>query len=280
MEPSSKDKESQQNKLNHQITRFTRIAFFFAVLGFCVVIYGVYKYYPFSTSNLTDLGTFLAGLLGPVWALAGVLFFYAAFLEQKLQLLYQEGEMEEQNETLRLQRFETSFFELLKFHNDIVDSLNFSWEVHLQNLHGRNCFETLYGLLKDEYEKSLTHSALNPNEIIQLAWRKFFDTYEAKIGHYFRNLYNITKFVDENAPSKDDKIRYVNLIRAQLSTYEQLLLWYNCLDIIGMEFKPLVKTYNLVKNVRKKKLLDPSRRNLYDGIELEEEENERIANDS
>src|SRR5215213_5051365 len=45
-----------------------------------------------------------------------------------------------------------------------------------------------------------------------------------------------------------DKHLYTNLVRAQLSSYEIALTFYNCLSEMGREkFKPLVERYALLK---------------------------------
>lgn len=68
------------------------------------------------------------------------------------------------------------------------------------------------------------------------------------MGHYFRNLYHIVKFVDKANIS--NKREYTNILRAQLSTGELLLLYFNCLSRYGNEkFKPLVEKYSLLKTI-------------------------------
>lgn len=60
----------------------------------------------------------------------------------------------------------------------------------------------------------------------------------------------MVKFVDENDfLSSQEKKHYVNLIRAQLSSYELVLLFYHCLSQQGESFKHLVVKYNLFKYV-------------------------------
>lgn len=51
------------------------------------------------------------------------------------------------------------------------------------------------------------------------------------------------------------KYSYTSIIRAQLSDYELLWLFYNCLSNNGTDFfKPLVEKYSLLKNMPKDKL--------------------------
>lgn len=81
------------------------------------------------------------------------------------------------------------------------------------------------------------------------------------LGHYFRHLFNMVKYVDEANGFFNFKERetFCNLIRSQLSDYEQIVLYYNTLSPLGEAWiKPLGETnidkmsfigkYRLVKN--------------------------------
>ncbi len=55
-----------------------------------------------------------------------------------------------------------------------------------------------------------------------------FDGHESRLGHYYRHLYQMVKYVlgfDEI--DEDQKYSYLKMIRGQLSNFEQLLLYYN-----------------------------------------------------
>lgn len=58
--------------------------------------------------------------------------------------------------------------------------------------------------------------------------------YNDKLGVYFRQLYQIVKFIalKENL-TENEKYKYMRIVRAQLSDYEQILLYYNSLTQIG-----------------------------------------------
>lgn len=56
------------------------------------------------------------------------------------------------------------------------------------------------------------------------------------LSHYFRHLFHLVKSVhevDRSLLSYEDKYRYVSILRAQLSSYEQLLIYYNALSVMG-----------------------------------------------
>lgn len=96
------------------------------------------------------------------------------------------------------------------------------------------------------------------NEVYEV----FYKQHEAELGHYFRSLYNVVKFVKNSDVT--DKRLYTNLVRAQLSSHELLLIFYNCLSGLGREkFKPLVKEFDLLKHLHTQILLDPTHASLF-----------------
>jgi hypothetical protein len=105
---------------------------------------------------------------------------------------------------------------------------------------------------------------VDERERINRVYLAFYRQNEADLGHYFRTLYNLVKFVDRS--EIPDKKLYTNLIRAQLSSIELALLFYNCLSDLGREkFKPLVEKYSLLKTLPRAKLLNPTdHERLYD----------------
>ena len=60
------------------------------------------------------------------------------------------------------------------------------------------------------------------------------------LGHYYRHLYNLVKYVDEfddAVISDDDTYEYVKLLRSQMSDSEQLLLYYNAFSDMGRKWR-------------------------------------------
>lgn len=75
--------------------------------------------------------------------------------------------------------------------------------------------------------------------------------------HYFRHLYRIVKFIDESSfieksPTETiERYKYASMIRALLSPYELVCIYYNCLSSYGnTKFKILIEKYSLLKNLR------------------------------
>lgn len=81
-----------------------------------------------------------------------------------------------------------------------------------------------------------------------------FKGYISSLDHYYRHLFQIVKYIDEypsEVLSESEKYNYVKTLRAQLSNYEQLLLYYSAISSFGKSWiknKYLTK-YKLIKNM-------------------------------
>ncbi|HIE44840.1 MAG TPA: hypothetical protein EYP87_01385 [Flavobacteriaceae bacterium] len=92
-------------------------------------------------------------------------------------------------------------------------------------------------------------------ELISSAYSQLYDKYQTGLGHYFRNLYHIFKFIDNSEIT--DKSQYSSLVRAQLSNFELVILFYNSITDYGnLKFKPLIEKYKILKNINIETLID------------------------
>lgn len=107
---------------------------------------------------------------------------------------------------------------------------------------------------------------LSKDEIFNIiinSYDSFQSKYESYIGHYFSNLYNIIKLINL-CDAEIKKKEYTNIVRAQLSKYELLILYYNCISRFGSaKFKSLVEEYQLLKHVDTESLAHKSHIQFY-----------------
>lgn len=146
------DISDQKTKLNSDITLFTRIGAFSAIVAVSPliwVLFDVLSNHGFFKEN--ELGDFIGGTSGTFASFAGLAFVYVGFLGQRLQILMQQEELElnrkelhdtreeikGQREQLELQNkhfenqlFESTFFDLLENYK-VSNSNSFrgSWAV-------------------------------------------------------------------------------------------------------------------------------------------------------
>jgi hypothetical protein len=224
-------------------------------------------------------GDFVAGTFVPVLTFASFLMVVATLGMQKEQLELQRRELrssidemkatrkefEVQNKTLSIQRFENTFFSMVSLHNQIIESIHYGGQYQKD---GRKAITPIFSYFKQTYQNSLMNKLFEGEEEInriKIAYKEFFKHTESQLGHYFRNLYRIVKFIDHSHTLEfEEKKTYVGIIKAQLSSYELVLLLYNGLSEHGIEFLPLMRKYNLLDNLNHELLILKSHYKIYE----------------
>lgn len=175
----------------------------------------------------------------------------------------QKEQLELQNKTLFKQSLENTFFQLLRLHIEIVSAIDLT-DIHTKSVKskGRDCFNEFYNQLRKDYAQ-VEHDTPDESTRIEQAYGRFFARNQADLGHYFRNLYHVLKFVSELP--LDNKQFYVNLVVAQLSSHELAMLFYNCLSEYGRKrFKPIIERFGVLENMSTKLLLAQDHLSLYE----------------
>lgn len=111
---------------------------------------------------------------------------------------------------------------------------------------------------------------------------KFYGGHQHRLGHYFRHLFQTYKFLSiQDNLTEEEKYFYGKTLRAQLSNYEQSILFINSISSFGFnwELNPekdlknnelnLITKYQLIKNITGKRILDVSYKNFYKNIKFE-----------
>jgi hypothetical protein len=251
-----------------------------------------------NSEKISQFGDLVGGLIGSIWALAGVILFYIALNEQRkdfttnrevlntqadaLKQQIKEFELQRQelvetrkiyqiqSDTLKLQQFEATFFNLINLHHQIVNSIDLKSSrgegkvvksptdmlgPSIEITKGRDCFVKFTSGLYNMYGKNKRESGslMNDTDLINKSYLDYFEKHQSDLGHYFRNLYHIIKFIKNSAVEK--KETYIGFIRAQLSNDEQIMLFYNCVSDKGRkDFLPMAIEFNLFKNLNPKTL--------------------------
>lgn len=123
---------------------------------------------------------------------------------------------------------------------------------------------------------------------------KFYGGHQYRLGHYYRHLFQSVKYINSQKRIRQhEKYSYIKSLRAQLSTYEQALLFANSLSFMGLpwEFKPdfklsqfefinkkrrqkarLITIYNLIKNLPGEDILGIDYKHYYPDVKYELDE--------
>lgn len=257
-----------------------------------VSLIGIWASYCFVSAQMVQkagIDIFNArGLFGDSWggvnaiisafAFAGVI--VTLFLQnrdlnlQRKEMARQREEFEKENETLKYQRFENLFYNMLNLQQEIVNGLRYEYEVEetmlvpvgpenfpmqdkrkvMRSVTGRNVFKYTFCDAKISFKDKVE---FGENFFVK-GYRAFLNksglaAYDgtgipASFDHYFRHLYKIIQFVDSQGLPFDEAYKYVALLRGTLSRYELVWIYYNALSF--EKFKVLIEKYSLLKNIR------------------------------
>jgi len=169
---------------------------------------------------------------------------------QTEQLEAQANYMKLQNEQIVKQSFESTFFQMLNLHNEITRSMiieSFTGE----DIVGRKAFKKFISMYYYKQEDSIRAAIKTGRDnSFEGFYSEFYEEHQDSLGHYFRNVYQILKLID-NSDIKDKK-NYTNILRAQLSTYELAMLLLNCLSSYGkVAHKPFIEEYAFFEHLPK-----------------------------
>lgn len=233
------------------------IVFIFAILLFAIVWVSV----PTCHSDNLDRLYYIGGVISGIFA-------FAAFGVAAMTYRYQKKNGD-------LQRFETTLFNMLELQQQMTNELTYEGQepsvnpmygepYKMKNVekHGREIFEYFW-FEKYFYDRRMPDGKIS----LDGEWYEGMATVLTQKGpegynqfvevslfdHYFRHLYRIIKFIDTTDLLENDgeRYEYTSIVRATLSRFELVWLYYNCLFGIGnSKFKPLIEKYALFKNLR------------------------------
>ncbi len=206
-----------------------------------------------------DIQPFMTGLIAPLFTLASTLLVITT-------LRYQTR-----------QNFISNFFNLLNQHHKLLDGISSAVDGitddkspskkkdFFDDLAQRIAYDYTElhndcNVTTEQYESkcatcelvanvNIDAKHLNGKAKIVRIYDYYFHIHHSDLGHYFRNLFHIVRFIDEQPFTLKTKIQHTSILRAQLSNYELVLLSYNCLHEYGEAFSPLVTKYNLNKSI-------------------------------
>ena len=217
-----------------------------------VSIVGIWLSYLFADSQMvgdeTNQLPNARGLFGDSWggvnaiisafAFAGVI--VTLFLQnrdlnlQRKEMARQREEFEKENETFKYQRFENLFYNMLNLQQELTRDLviedNGTGEDTIIKK-GREVFPYFYEEMKVRYHYKNGSEVTTFKHILSMD-----ENYKKKLvavrqlwfmDHYMRHLYRIFRFInDANEISDVKKREYAEIVRATLSPYELVFLYY------------------------------------------------------
>ena len=180
------------------------------------------------------------GQFGDMFGAANALFSGLAFagliitlIQQREELSLQRNELkqtrkefEDQNKTMKRQRFENTFFNLMSLHQNITDNLEykkngftFKGDYTTITVKGREIFKEIYSK-KFDYAFGIKYRGGNAKALLHDGT---FDV----INHYLHFFEGILKFIDESdLLEENERQQYTIMLRNTLSDDERYTIFY------------------------------------------------------
>lgn len=223
---------------------------------------------PMNWTLMGQLGDSMA-IVSMIWSVAAVFLVYDTLRLQRNQLTDAQDQfniqlkesqsqfIQQQNKaeiTFQLQQFEVIFFSLLEFHRKIAESRKFQGVIYApfdksrsHIFEGSEFFTRVAMDLKEKYQ--------NSDKPLDAFLKEFFNTNHSELRPYFRSLYTLLKFIDRAVfLDMNAKKYYVDVIQSLTLDEELLLIFYN--SVIFPTMLQLIQTYDVVRNLQKKLLLN------------------------
>lgn len=198
-----------------------------------------------TSSDFAVFGDYIGGTVGTI---VGAISIYLVYITYTSQVKFAR----KQDEAMKRQQFETTFFSMLE-QQQIIRS-------QLKGIIGDKTYEGILYLqgLKSQLEDALSELNYIQDEVTEdnmvMLKNKVNDLYidfflpnVSNLGHYFRHLYHILKFIDDSQLSESKK--YADLLQSQLSNDELYMIAINGISNYGRKkMLPLMDEYGLLEN--------------------------------
>jgi uncharacterized membrane protein len=260
--PKSPDFVKQRRRL---FRRYLLIALAIGLGGWLLLI-GLYFYrFPGGLSARPEdwgvFGDYLGGVLGPILAFASFIVVLVSLYESRIQAA-------DERRARGIETVMTAFTRLIDRIGEIVHDLHYertrvmpvglaSASAAVDEVRGREAFRAMFQhALKSPYLAGM-HEAPNVERYAALM-KKLDADWGYELGVYYRLINHLFTFIDLADLPLEERTRLANFARAQLSSYELSMLFYNGLWGDGRAtFKPLAEKYGLFKHLRPEHMLDP-----------------------
>lgn len=201
-----------------------------------------------------DLSYEKVGQWGDSFGALNALFAAFAFLGVAITLVLQRQQIRSGQEDQHLQRFDTTYFELMSLLRETRNDVRFRHTKEFTDLHeedGRR--QTGTDAFRAAWHESLWLIEENGKELSRVELGRLYETkihkrYEANFGPYFRLLYTILERIKTDPVQKErDRFRYANILRSQLTSFELALVGLNGLSPVSKDFSNLITEFRLLK---------------------------------
>jgi len=235
-----------KDNTSRNLFRLFQIAFYAVVTVFIINLFSLFS----KDASFGIWGDFFGGVLNPILTFLTFMGLLITIILQQTELKQSRKEFQGQKEALENQEFDNKFFQMLNLLNTIISNLQ------IKNHKGRKVFSYLIGELvrtvKHPKEISYTLEKSYTLEIFNSKFERFNNEYDESFKYYFLNLYQVLNYIDKYSTEEYTLKEYSNIVRAQLSKNELILLFFNAIGIekfSGSNYKKIIEKYALFEHL-------------------------------
>lgn len=249
------------------------------ICGIVLVVIGLYHVMKWLVLVITPELTLISdandiGQFGDSAGFSNALFSALAFAAVVVTLLVQVFQNNKNERISRRAQFENNLFHMTGMLEDIVSHLemkstsmpSFDAKIAISgpdnnpdspetgnplvlHISGRRVFKYVYEAMPTDIGRGIKEAVHKDPLIDPKLIRDYF--MDGTLDHYFRYLYRILKYIDTSQLiEENNRYDYACILRGQLSCYELLILFFNCLGIDNGKFKYLIEKYSIFNNLR------------------------------
>ncbi|WP_083659436.1 putative phage abortive infection protein [Pseudomonas sp. PA1(2017)] len=225
-----------------------------------------------------QIGDFIGGILNPLLSFLALMAVLHTIKTQRNELKEAREEAKlantiqnKQTDVFERQNFESALFRLFDVHSKITDrilntkksentfqSLAWNFNYHLEQLDQKRTQEIESG----DSTRFFIWRYNEFDKISEAAETSLSEQTKDALSHYFRNIYQILKMIDEhqyNAINTSNKLRdeysfkrrYSSMFRALLTGEELTVIAINCFTQQGTGLKKYIEKYSILKHIDK-----------------------------
>lgn len=243
-----------------------------------------------------DFASFVGGILGTTLSAIAVILIYQTYR-------LQDQELNATKQLIKEQKFEQNFFQLLNSQKSILNSLNYFDRMSNDDKVGIEFFKLIMKNMDNDYQFLVRKFIPNRSNYIpghndyvdqfqefkieselqtaQVSYVISFENHHNLLGHYFRHLFHIFKFVDSNLKKEKSTPEafaryksYLDILQAQLSSAELAVLFYN--GLVFEKMKAYLHKFSFLENLATDDLLIEEHKELYSDCIINEIQYTRI----
>ncbi|MBC5991849.1 putative phage abortive infection protein [Pontibacter cellulosilyticus] len=204
-----------------------------------------------------EYGEFIGGIVGSLWALAGVFLFFATLTYQKREFELQRFELHKTQKIFQQQNFSTLYISFVNKHNDIIDALT-AYDINQSPHTGSNFFVFFQEKVMSSFVQKvrcLSEEQKTEPELYRLFEEYFtyhFTFYRTSLDPYLKNLSVLFKLIQRYRSETHDEGEYYSFITKANFTQSELFLTYHvALFNLLKEFTALDNTFNVFEDLAK-----------------------------